>query len=220
VNHFGFVLNFRRRMQSIDEIVVVTLYKQTNGKPCIIFMGRAQVAANSPIKIKKHVRAPGNRKMIKSFNKMGCHKLRMTNENRSSRLCGRCYTPFELRTLSHRFKECEWCLPDNDKWPDGLKLPRKIVTMKSKRMLRSERRAVRNALVEDPNEAVGFVSKVMCYRKNWQQNAANPGINNNNNAEDDEECDDDVEGDDDVPVLKTIWHRDISAAKLILYRGT
>lgn len=175
-------------------------------------MGRAQIAANSPIKIKKHVRAPGNRKMLKSFKKMEGNTIRMVNEDRSSRLCGRCIDPFPLSTLSHRFKVCEWCLPDQNEWPNGLKLPRKILTMKSRRVLKSERRAMRNAMVEDPNHAVGFVSKVICYRKNWQQIAANQVINN------DAECED---GNDDAnePVLKTIWQRDISAAKLIMYRG-
>lgn len=175
-------------------------------------MGAAKIAANSPIKIKKHVRAPGNRKMLKSFKKMEGNTIRMVNENRSSRLCGRCFSPFRLNTLSHRFKVCEWCLPDNDEWPDGLKLPHKIVTMKSKRVLKSERRAMRALLVEDPNHAVGFVSKVLCYRKNWQQIAANQVINNGAEREDEN-------NDANVPVLMTIWQRDISAAKLILYRG-
>lgn len=179
-------------------------------------MGAAKIAANSIIKIKKHVRAPGNRSMLKSFKKMQGNTIRMTNEDRSSRLCGRCYTPFPLSTLSHRFKVCEWCLPDQDEWPDGLKLPPKIVTMKSKRVLKAERRAVRNAEIENPNEAVGFVSKVIVYRKNWQQNAANQG--NVNNAEHGDEDDGEIE-DGGEPILKTIWHRDISAAKLIMYKG-
>lgn len=142
--------------------------------------------------------------------------IRMVNEFRSSRLCGRCYSPFPLSTLSHRFKVCDWCYPDNDEWPDGLKLPQKIVTMKSKRVLKSERRAIRNAIVEDPNEAVGFVSKVICYRKNWQQNAANQAINNDAEHGNENEVEIDDNG---VPGLMTIWHRDISAAKLIMHRG-
>lgn len=169
-------------------------------------MGAAQVAANSPIKIKKHVRAPGNRKMLKSFKKMEGNTIRITNEFRSSRMCGRCFEPFPLSTLSHRFKVCDWCWPDQNQWPDGLELPPKIVTMKSKRVLKSERRAMRNAMIEDPTHADGFVPKVVCYRKNWQQIAANQV--NHNDAER-----------EDVPPLKAIWHRDISAAKLIMYRG-
>lgn len=160
--------------------------------------------ANSPIKIKKHVRAPGPRAMLKSFKKMEGNTIRMTNERRSSRLCGRCYEPFPLRTLGHRFKVCDFCLPDNDEWPITLQLPPKIVTLKSKRVLKSERRALRNASFENPHEAVGFASKVVCYQKNWQQNAANENENDANN---------------DAPALKTIWHRDIPAAKLIMYRG-
>lgn len=73
---------------------------------------------------------------------------------------------------------------------------------------------MRNAIVEDPNHADGFVSKVICYRKNkWQQIAANQTINN-------DEGDEDGNENPIVPILRTIWHRDISAAKLILYRGT
>lgn len=178
-------------------------------------MGAARAAANSPIKIKKHVRAPGNGAMLKSFWKMEGNTFRMTNEFRSSRLCGRCYSPFPLSTLSHRIKVCDWCWPDNDEWPDGLKLPQKIV-MKSKLVLKAERRTIRNAIVDDPNYAAGFVSKVICYRKNWQQIAANQVIINNDEHKDDNEDDIKFDG---TPVLQTIWHRDISAAKLIMYRG-
>lgn len=175
-------------------------------------MGSAQIAANSPIKIKKHVRCPGNRKMLKSFKKIEGNTIRMVNEKRTSRMCGRCFDPFPLSTLGHRFKVCDWCWPDQNDWPDGLKLPRKIVTMKSKRVLKRERRAMRNAIIEDPNHAEGFVSKVMCYRKNWQQIAVNQVINNDAEREDEDD-------DANVPVLTTIWQRDIPAARLIMYRG-
>lgn len=182
-------------------------------------MGAAPIAANSPIKIRKHVRCPGNRKMLKSFKKMEGNTIRMVNEFRSSRMCGRCFEPFALRTLSHRFKMCHWCEPNQNDWPDGLKLPNKIVTMKSKRVLKSERRALRNAMVENPNQdAVGFVSKVICYRKNWQRNAVHDA-DNNNNADSMEIDEDDDEYGQNIPVATVVWHRDIPAAKLILYRG-
>lgn len=151
----------------------------------------------------------------------------MVHESRTSRLCARCFTPFPLETLSHRFKVCEWCVPDQNEWPDGLKLPTKIVSMKSKRTYQMERRERREAIIANPNQAVGSVSKMICYRKNWQQNelydvdgndAQRPDFNINGEYD----YTADYVPDDwnlDEPILKTIWHRDISAAKLILYKG-
>lgn len=146
--------------------------------------------------------------------------IKMTNEFRTSRLCARCFTPFPLNTLKHRYKVCDFCLPDQNEWPDDLKLPTKIVTKKSKRMLLSQRRQLREAMIE--NQAIGFVSKMICYHKNWQQPDSNHII------ADDMDFTEDVIPDEFInepnppnpPILKTIWHRDISAAKLILYRGT
>ncbi|XP_031636340.1 uncharacterized protein LOC116349170 [Contarinia nasturtii] len=204
----------------------------TNGKPCIIFLGAANISPNSPIKIKKNIRCPGNRKLIKSFKKMLGNVVKMVNEFRTSRLCARCFEPFPLETLGHRFKVCEWCVPDNNDWPEGLKLPEKIVTMKSKRMLLSERQELRDAMVANPNQAVGFVSKVICYRKNWRQNAAYDAVNNvaqlpgiirDENVIDFTEdymlLDDDFYVAEEEAILNTIWHRDIAAAKLIIYKG-
>ncbi|XP_055320864.1 uncharacterized protein LOC129577568 [Sitodiplosis mosellana] len=155
--------------------------------------------------------------------------IRFVNEARSSRLCARCFEPFPLSTLNDLVKVCEWCMLDQDDWPDGMKLPEKIVAAKSKRKLRSERRAMRQAAVQNPDQPLGFVSKVICYRKNWQQNAANGmddnveerrGVSNHGGGiieyTDEYEPEDPV---DDFSLLKTVWQRDISAAKLILYRG-
>lgn len=43
----------------------------TGGHPSLIHLGNAEIAANSPISIKKHMRCPGTRKLIRSFNKLG-----------------------------------------------------------------------------------------------------------------------------------------------------
>lgn len=184
-------------------------------------MGAAQTAANSIIKIKKHVRCPGNRKMLKSFKKLPNVVVKKTNENNTSRLCARCFTPFPLHTLSHRFKVCEWCLPDQDDWPDGLKLPPKIVTMKSKRVYQAERREMRERMIENPDQDVGFVSKVIQYRKNWRQNEAfeMEDLTMDFTALTMDDISENMFDQPMPPILKTIWHRDISAAKLILYRG-
>lgn len=183
------------------------------------------MSANSPIKIKKHVRAPGARKLAKSFKKMSGNVIRWVNESRTSRLCARCFDPFPLNTLSHRFKVCEFCLPNQVDWPDQLKLPTKIVTKKSKRMYRTERKELREEMIRNPNEAVGFVSKMVCYKKNWHQNLAF-NLDNNVDQHPNDEIDftedympEEFNEPPDERILNTIWHRDISAAKLILYRG-
>lgn len=142
------------------------------------------------------------------------NEVRNVNEFRSSRLCARCFTPFPLATLNHRFKVCDWCVPDQNDWPDGLKLPRKIVSKKSKRMYQMERRAV----MADPHQAVGFVSKVICHHKNWRQNRQHAVDQHDGDFTADYEPEDFFDMPNE-PILKTIWQRDISAAKLILYRG-
>lgn len=131
------LINLNIRLRKKNTYVIL---QQTNGKPCIIYMGGVDMSPNSPIKIKKHIRAPGNRKILKSFKKLRCNVVRKVNEDRTSRLCGRCYDPFPLSTLGHRFKKCEWCLPNPNDWPDTLKLPEKIVTMKSRRMYKRQRK--------------------------------------------------------------------------------
>ena len=161
----------------------------------------------------------------------GC-TVKLICEKRTSRMCARCFTPFELRTLNHRFKVCDWCLPNQDDWPDGLKLPTKIVTKKTKRKWQHDRNEMRNEWIANPNQtAAGFVSKMICYRKYWQQNVVYDvngnyvGLpNNNNNNQDDYDFTADYEPEDffDQPfelILNTHWHRDTTAAKLILYKG-
>ncbi|XP_055320564.1 uncharacterized protein LOC129577480 isoform X1 [Sitodiplosis mosellana] len=184
----------------------------TNRKPSIIHMGAVDMPANSPIRIKKHVRCPGNRKLAESFRKIPNTVVRQVNENRTSQLCGRCFTPFDIATQRDRMKVCEWCLPDNDDWPPNLQLPTKIVSKKSKRTLIADRQRMREAVEQDPNQAERFVSKVISYQKNWQQSAAI-----------DEDADpaeqEDAAESHDRRILKTCWHRDITAAKLILYKG-
>lgn len=97
--------------------------------------------------------------------------------------------------------------------------------MKSKRMYQSERQEMREQMIAYPNRAAnGFVSKVICYRKNWQQNAAN-GVDVNDvqriNLDDEYDFSADYEPEDllNESILKTVWNRDITAAKLIMYKG-
>lgn len=212
-----------------DVFFLFFMYSQTNRKASIVHIGASQVSPDSPIRIKKHMRCPGTRKLAKSFKKMSNVVVRWVNEKRTSRICARCLTPFPLCTLSDRYKVCEWCMPDQTDWPATLQLPPKIVAKKSKRKWRTERREQRIAAEQNPIQgAGGLVSKVICYRKNWQQNAANDAddnagerrgviIHNEYVTELTEEYEPEPEY--NIPCLKTIWHRDISAAKLILYKG-
>lgn len=172
--------------------------------------GGAAIPPNSPIRIRGNIRAPSNRKIQKSINKMRGNVVRKVPEDRTSRLCARCFEPFPLNTLSHRFKKCDFCWPDLDEWPVTLKLPEKIVTMRSGRDYKGQRKQMREALIVDhPNQPGGFVSKMVCYRKNWRQNA----------FEDLDRVGLDFSEDVTIPAISTIWHRDITAAKLILYKG-
>lgn len=184
----------------------------TNHKPAIVFVGAGQIAPNSPISIRKHVRCPGTRKLVEAFEKRGCYVF-MVDEWRTSQLCGRCLNPFPRRTKSYRFKKCDDCHPNPD-----LMLPTLIVTNVSKRALQMKR-AIMNVWNDMANfgnaiavalaqrNTARLVSKKQRFWKTWAPNAvvADGG--------------EDTDAKEPRKVLKTVWHRDISAAKLILFRG-
>lgn len=97
----------------------------------------------------QHTRATVNRKLKRSLRKTPNNVVRMTDEFRSLRKCSRGLTSFPLKTSSHWFKVCEWCVPNQDDWPNGLKLPPKIVTMKGERLYQMERQEMREAVIEN-----------------------------------------------------------------------
>lgn len=191
-------------------------YKLTRGKPSIIYMGAGQIAANSPISIRKHVRCPGTRKLIGAFKKLGNCVVRMVDEFKTSQMCARCFRPFPRITKSYRFKKCDNCVPNPD-----LRLPTLIVTDVSKRVLQM-RRTIMKMWQEmgDMGDAIAasltqsntgrLVSKKQRFQKTWQPNA---------NVNDEEDLLSMESSDQQQTVLKTVWHRDIAAAKLILYKG-
>lgn len=167
-------------------------------KPAIIYIGASgSTPANSPIKIRKHVRCPGTRKLIGAFRKRGNCVIRLVDEWMTSQHCARCFKRFDPRTKSHRFKKCENCVPNAI-----IRLPEAIVTIVSKRILQMKRAivnvwrdmkemgdAIATALTEPT--AGRLTSKKQRFIKTWPQTSA----------------------------LTTVWHRDIVAAKLILYKG-
>lgn len=175
---------------------------------------RSQIAANSPIRVKKHVRCPGTRKLVHAFRKRGNCAVVFVDEYNTSRFCARCIQRFAPATLAHKFKACTNCHPKTDEMP----LPNVIVTKKSKRELQASRAIMKEwremadqgdfiaAALVGPNRG-RLVSKEQRFYKNWQPNA----------AEGAEEVD--AANVEPQPVLKSVWQRDIVAAKLILYKG-
>lgn len=184
-----------------------------NHKPAIVMLGAGGQIRNSPIKIRKHVRCPFNRKLIGSFKKRSCI-VRMVDENNTSQHCGVCVKRFHRRTKSYRYKKCENCVPDLE-----LLLPATIVTNKSKRQLQIERTIMGEwqrmrdeeaddiaAMLTEPITG-SLVPKKQRFSKTWTPNANVIG--------------DDNDTAQPQPINHTtVWHRDISAARLILIRGT
>lgn len=120
----------------------------TNHKPCVVHMGNVDMAPNRPIRIKNHVRCPGQRKMLRSFKKCPHCFVNMTDEYFTSQTCAKCFKRFDVRTRSRRFKVCTNCEPD----PRAM-LPSMIVGRKSKQMRRMHKLMafVRDREIEEGN---------------------------------------------------------------------
>lgn len=198
--HFDQYIESNRAM---DKIAV----KLTKNKPSIIYLGGAQLAPNRPIGIKRYKRCPGTRKMEVSVKKLGHSNVDIVPEEYTSQTCANCYKKFPRNTRKHRFKVCRRCRAVARGDPEVVagtdknsNLPRKIVTQHSKRYLQEERDFERTEAILF-NQPVNrpLVSKVKVCRKNW------PLIDM---AQDDQK----------LPTV--VWHRDIVAAKCILYKGT
>lgn len=173
-------------------------------KPSIIYMGTGEIPANCPFSIKKHVRCPGTRKLLEAFKKRFNCAIRMVDEFRTSRLCPKCLTRFGGKP-NNRYKTCIDCHPN-----ENLFLPTTIVTNVSKRLLQLRRAIMKTwkemrdagdqfaALLLQPGTQ-RLVSQKITFLKIWQPN--------------------DVRDEVVIVTHKTVWHRDICAAKLILIRG-
>ena len=83
----------------------------TNHKPCIVHFGNVDMAPNRPIRIKKHMRCPGQRKLLRSLKKCPFCFINLTDEYYTSQTCARCFKRFDRRTRNHRFKVCTDCEP-------------------------------------------------------------------------------------------------------------
>lgn len=178
----------------------------TRKMPSLIFFGAAESAPNSPIGIKKQLRCPGVRKLLNSFKKLNNCIVRMVDEYNTSQTCAKCFRRFDRRTKRDRYKVCQQCIPNIADIIDMRHhLSKKIITKMSNRIYKEERRNVvegyRQANV-DPVYSHGLVPKLNVWFKNWQLNTDNTCIDSRHPHQ-----------------LKTVWHRDIVAAKCILYKG-
>lgn len=182
----------------------------TNNKPSAIFIGGANTAPNSPIGIKKRLRCPGTRKLVNSFKKLGNCVIIFVDEWMTSQTCSKCFTRFDRRTRSHRFKVCRNCRPIEN---GALALPRAIVSKIGKRHLKRERRQKRIEIEREHANNVNQPAQIAAFPAPKPRLVSKIKINFKMMLNDAGEC----ELFDDQAT--TVWHRDIVAARCILYKG-
>lgn len=182
-------------------------------KSALIYIGAGgSTPANSPISIKKYVRCPGTRKLLNALKKRGNCIIKMVDEYMTSQHCARCFKQFPRWTKPKRYKLCDNCQPN-----ERVHLPQMIVTNVSKRVLKMKRTIERTwkEMVNDGDAIAAIltqrntkrlVSKKQRFWKNWLQPNVAVNAETENAAQSPKN-------------LKTVWQRDISAAKLILYKG-
>ena len=118
------------------------------GRGAIIYLGAADFNPNSPIRIKKHVRYPGVRKLWAAFKRRdNCHVI-WVNEFNTSQHCGHCLKPFHRRTKAAKRKQCDDCAP-----LVKLQLANEIVPQRNKRQIRVVRIRVRDDMERDDQVA-------------------------------------------------------------------
>lgn len=176
--------------------------KITQNRPSLVMLGNAELHPNRPIGIKKNKRCPGVRKFVISIKKLGHSMVMFVDEYFTSQTCANCFGRFDRNTRRNRFKVCKKCKPTNEDIENAC-LPTKIITQLGKRALKIKREFWRNLY---PNHGIQLqypqqgrlVSRVVKYRKNWQPTNLNGGLKGKT----------------------VVWHRDVVAARCILYKGT
>lgn len=174
----------------------------TKRMPTIAMIGGANMSPNSPIGIRNRLRCPGTRKLVRSFKKLGNCIVLFVDEYMTSQTCAKCFGRFDPRTKRNRFKVCRNCVPIEQ---GGVSLPPVIISKAGKRQMQLARREKRQANVNQPvRQAVNrtpkprLVSKIIVFFKMMLNDA----------------------GEMEYTAEKTTnWHRDIVAAKCILYKG-
>lgn len=181
--------------------------KLVGNQSALVFLGDSgDTPADSPIQMKKHVRCPGTRKLIKAFEKRSnCIVIRV-DEWGTSQTCAACLQRFTRGHKSDKFKVCVGC----KRKPITL-LPTEIVTQVGKRTLQ-EFRKLERLLHADREAEPALMPKVQKYTKNWTFDLATGELEN---AAAEHWFDGDRERQEHV----TVWQRDIVAAKNIMLKG-
>ena len=226
----------QRTMERVIEKIV------RKGKKTIFFIGSAQMNPSSPIK--KYMRCPGTRKLVQALKKYPNIQVVYVDEYMTSQVCMNDFKKFPERTKKHRQKKCDDCARLQEAQPASI-----IVTNRAKRTLQRERRELREndpeLAAQQQQQGEHLVSKLMLYNKTIRrQPNAEPEVDDDNAAD----VAMDVEGNAEInhgspnemidpnePAInrlndqsiqkkekknkKTVWHRDIAAAKAISYKG-
>lgn len=178
-----------------------TAKEVTQNEPSLVMLGGAELHPNRPIGIKRRKRCPGLRKLVASIKKLGHSFVIFVDEYFTSQTCANCFGRFDRNTRQHRIKICKKCKPTNNDIVNAC-LPNNIITQLGKRALKRAREFAKDhlrlglRLIRQPGERL--VSKVVNYQKNWQPSNLTGQL-----------------------IGKTIvWHRDVVAARCILYKGT
>lgn len=201
-------------------------------KPALLCLGNAGLSPNSPIK--GYRKCPGTRKLLDALKKRPNCDFLMIDEWMTSQVCALCFERFNGSKKADRFKVCRQC----DVKPTAMQATT-IVTKTTKRTLQFERRVERRVqrLIARENEMNldGAAAEAI---PNQQRRSLVPNLTRFDktvmpprnvgivNDEDEENA---------VPSTSTttnvgrnaentqrrtiVWQRDISAAKLMIYKG-
>lgn len=115
------------------------------GKTNAIYVGASNPPPNCPIKIKKHVRAPGPRRFINACKKRKNVYIMKVDEWMTSQTCAKCFGRFDPRTKRHRFKVCKNCRRNQE-----MMMPSSITTNKGRHLLMREQAEARRLIQQNP----------------------------------------------------------------------
>lgn len=185
----------------------------TNNMPTMIYLGAAEMSSNRPIGIKRRKRCPGTRKFLVSVKKLGHSRVKFVDEYFTSQTCGNCFGRFDRNTRNKRFKYCRNCQANPEAG-----LPPKIVTPLNKR--------VRNQIKRDQRDNPDYprcpLPKMISFYKEWPLNNVDANLGEAEAEAEWEGIEDETEEqiieEEELPP-SVVWHRDIVAAKCILYKG-
>lgn len=176
--------------------------RRGNERSLVIF-GAANMPYNAPFGIKNTLSAPDMKRLEISLKKLDDNDVMRMNEDYTSQTCANCHRRFPVFTRKHRFKVCRQC-PRNAQI-NGKLPPQLIVTKKSKKALAFESRW--GFIPNGP--AVTEEGRLMSPRKKYSDKTWLLNLDADNAA-----------GAVAEYLPRTIvWHRDIVAARCILYKG-